>query len=385
MAEICCGVVSESEGGSCETSTRAARRRRADPAVKRRCLDLCDKPLHNCGGETEKLSLRSEKGKQLPPPIVLTPILNPLPSSSSGAGISSNRKDALPKFGFASVCGRRRDMEDAVASHPSFFRREKRDLEDAAAALHYFGVYDGHGCSHVATKCKERLHEMVKEELLLDDVGEEVSDRNSSSWWRRVMERSFTRMDREVVAWNENVVENMIPSCRCELQSPDCDAVGSTAVVAVVTPCNIVVANCGDSRAVLCRNGKAIPLSTDHKPDRPDEMNRIQAAGGRVIFWEGARVLGVLAMSRAIAIRELRARGDNNGAERRGRVLDTSERWAVGRGVERDRMRCGEDVPQGEGQGDGRRHGQSVRGCIDAAHKVGSGAEECRQRKCTRY
>ncbi|XP_047966542.1 probable protein phosphatase 2C 24 isoform X1 [Salvia hispanica] len=300
MAEICCGVVSESEGGSCETSTRAARRRRADPAVKRRCLDLCDKPLHNCGGETEKLSLRSEKGKQLPPPIVLTPILNPLPSSSSGAGISSNRKDALPKFGFASVCGRRRDMEDAVASHPSFFRREKRDLEDAAAALHYFGVYDGHGCSHVATKCKERLHEMVKEELLLDDVGEEVSDRNSSSWWRRVMERSFTRMDREVVAWNENVVENMIPSCRCELQSPDCDAVGSTAVVAVVTPCNIVVANCGDSRAVLCRNGKAIPLSTDHKPDRPDEMNRIQAAGGRVIFWEGARVLGVLAMSRAI-------------------------------------------------------------------------------------
>ena len=29
-------------------------------------------------------------------------------------------------------------------------------------------------------------------------------------------------------------------------------------------------------------------------------MNRIQAAGGRVIFWEGARVLGVLAMSRAI-------------------------------------------------------------------------------------
>lgn len=36
------------------------------------------------------------------------------------------------------------------------------------------------------------------------------------------------------------------------------------------------------------------------QPDRPDEMNRIQEAGGRVIFWEGARVLGVLAMSRAI-------------------------------------------------------------------------------------
>ncbi|KAK4776985.1 hypothetical protein SAY86_005673 [Trapa natans] len=35
-------------------------------------------------------------------------------------------------------------------------------------------------------------------------------------------------------------------------------------------------------------------------PDRPDELNRIQDAGGRVIYWDGPRVLGVLAMSRAI-------------------------------------------------------------------------------------
>ena len=27
----------------------------------------------------------------------------------------------------------------------------------------------------------------------------------------------------------------------------------------------IVVANCGDSRAVLCRGGVAVPLSRDHK------------------------------------------------------------------------------------------------------------------------
>lgn len=36
------------------------------------------------------------------------------------------------------------------------------------------------------------------------------------------------------------------------------------------------------------------------QPDRPDELNRIQSSGGRVIYWEGPRVLGVLAMSRAI-------------------------------------------------------------------------------------
>jgi protein phosphatase 2C len=36
------------------------------------------------------------------------------------------------------------------------------------------------------------------------------------------------------------------------------------------------------------------------QPDRPDELERIQAAGGRVIYWDGARVFGMLAMSRAI-------------------------------------------------------------------------------------
>lgn len=100
-------------------------------------------------------------------------------------------------------------------------------------------------------RCRERLHELVKEEL----QGEEEE-------WKGAMERSFTRMDKEVIKWNEGVVG---ANCRCELQSPECDAVGSTAVVAIVTPDKIIVANCGDSRAVLCRNGKPVPLSSDHK------------------------------------------------------------------------------------------------------------------------
>nr|DAD28296.1 TPA_asm: hypothetical protein HUJ06_029764 [Nelumbo nucifera] len=77
------------------------------------------------------------------------------------------------------------------------------------------------------------------------------------------MERSFSRMDKEVLVGNGLSCPS--PNCRCELQTPQCDAVGSTAVVAVITPEKIVVSNCGDSRAVLCRNGKAVPLSSDHK------------------------------------------------------------------------------------------------------------------------
>ncbi|XP_010483528.1 PREDICTED: probable protein phosphatase 2C 78 [Camelina sativa] len=186
--------------------------------------------------------------------------------------------DAYPKYGVASVCGRRREMEDAVAVHP-FFSRQRTE------GFHYCGVYDGHGCSHVAKRCRERLHELVREEFEAD------------ADWEKSMARSFTRMDMEVVALN---ADDGAAKCRCELQRPDCDAVGSTAVVSVLTPEKIIVANCGDSRAVLCRNGKAIALSSDHKPDRPDELDRIEAAGGRVIYWDGPRVLGVLAMSRAI-------------------------------------------------------------------------------------
>nr|POE56074.1 putative protein phosphatase 2c 8 [Quercus suber] len=53
-------------------------------------------------------------------------------------------------------------------------------------------------------------------------------------------------------------------------------------------------------RAVLFSGGVAFALSRDHKPDRPDELKRIEAAGGKVINWNGHRVLGVLTTSRSI-------------------------------------------------------------------------------------
>ncbi|KAK9065845.1 hypothetical protein SSX86_015246 [Deinandra increscens subsp. villosa] len=306
MAEICCGVVSENEASSaCESNSKATRRKRMDlrrvnfvptiekeNGVKQARLSISPASFsrdcnNNCNTTELKPKLKrkpDDEGDEIevdgakPVPLVAA-IFRP---SGSAVFVDGEK---VPKFGVASVCGRRRDMEDAVAIHPSFLTVEN----DRTSGVHYFGVYDGHGCSHVATRCKDRLHLLVKEEL--------NKKLELTTEWAKTMERSFNRMDKEVVDWNKGTVGG---NCRCELQAPESDAVGSTAVVAITTPDKIIVANCGDSRAVLCRNGKAVPLSSDHKPDRPDELNRIQAAGGRVIYWEGARVLGVLAMSRAI-------------------------------------------------------------------------------------
>ncbi|CDR96202.1 protein phosphatase 2C, putative [Babesia bigemina] len=75
---------------------------------------------------------------------------------------------------------------------------------------------------------------------------------------------------------------------------------GSTSVVVVVvggeTPA-ILVANAGDSRAVLSRGGQAVALSHDHKPQLREEGERIRRAGGSVT---NGRVDGNLNLSRSL-------------------------------------------------------------------------------------
>lgn len=64
----------------------------------------------------------------------------------------------------------------------------------------------------------------------------------------------------------------------------------------LITPTHIYCSNAGDSRGCLYRDGKAVPLSDDHKPDNADEIKRIQSAHHHV---EDSRVDGNLALSRA--------------------------------------------------------------------------------------
>jgi protein phosphatase PTC1 len=66
-------------------------------------------------------------------------------------------------------------------------------------------------------------------------------------------------------------------------------------------PCGVrrvlYCANAGDARAVLCRSGKAIRLTYDHKGSDKQEAKRIMDAGGFVM---SGRVNGVLAVTRSL-------------------------------------------------------------------------------------
>lgn len=58
---------------------------------------------------------------------------------------------------------------------------------------------------------------------------------------------------------------------------------GSNAVSHVPPTWSVLVAHLGDSRALMIRDEVVVRLSEDHKPDRPDEKERLENAGGHVV------------------------------------------------------------------------------------------------------
>ncbi|KAH0734010.1 hypothetical protein KY285_009717 [Solanum tuberosum] len=214
--------------------------------------------------------------------------------------------DYIPLWGYTSICGRRPEMEDALATVPRFMKIPlqmligDRVLDGLSRRLshlttHFFGVYDGHGGSQVANYCRDRIHAVLAEELetFMMNLSDESIKQSCQELWNRAFTNCFLKVDAEIGGGAGH--EPVAP-----------ETVGSTAVVAVVCSSHIIVANCGDSRAVLCRGKEPMALSVDHKPNREDEYKRIEAAGGKVIQWNGHRVFGVLAMSRSIGDKYLK-------------------------------------------------------------------------------
>ncbi|KAF3670602.1 putative protein phosphatase 2C 47 [Capsicum annuum] len=132
----------------------------------------------------------------------------------------------------------------------------------------YYGVFDGHGGVDAASFAQKNLLKFILE------------DSHFPSMVKKAVRNAFQKAD----------------STLADTKSLDSTS-GTTALIALILGRTMLIANAGDSRAVLGKRGRAIELSKDHKPNATSEKLRIEKLGG-VIFY--GYLNGQLSVARAL-------------------------------------------------------------------------------------
>jgi protein phosphatase PTC1 len=244
----------------------------------------------------------------------------------------------------------RRTMEDTHAylynflstPAPSYSSDQRASTTDASAAQTdlstqqvvetdngYFAIFDGHAGTFAADWCGKKLH------LILEDT----IRKNPNTPIPELLDQTFTVVDQQleklplknsgctaviaVLRW-EDRVPNAQSSTGSVLFAPAAvsaiknaeagETKGDGSDVPISEANNeqtvetklrseasrqrvLYTANVGDARIVLCRNGRALRLSYDHKGSDENEGRRVASAGGLIL---NNRVNGVLAVTRAL-------------------------------------------------------------------------------------
>ncbi|XP_004245370.1 probable protein phosphatase 2C 72 [Solanum lycopersicum] len=147
------------------------------------------------------------------------------------------------------------------------------------------GVFDGHGKNgqvvskfvmnklpSLLLKCILSLPKITSPKQNVKHVDEELVKNKNFDKWKDACLNSFKVMDKDIKS----------------LEKLDCSCSGTTAVVAIRQDDDLIIANLGDSRAVLGRKTEegvieAVQLTTDLKPSLPSEAERIRNCDGRVL------------------------------------------------------------------------------------------------------
>ncbi|CAG2117743.1 unnamed protein product [Medioppia subpectinata] len=193
--------------------------------------------------------------------------------------VSEDGKGPNVTFAASSVQGWRSTQEDAHICLPSF---------DKNASL--WAVLDGHNGAEVALFASKRLPK-----LLLDNKNYKEGK------YEIALQEAFMAFDDLLLT--PDSIQKLITIRKSYSKLPIINAnapaiaSGCTASVVLIKDNIIYCANLGDSRSILCRNGKAFPLSVDNKPEDDEEKARIERAGGHVT--ESGRVNGGINVSRA--------------------------------------------------------------------------------------
>lgn len=185
----------------------------------------------------------------------------------------------------------------------------------------YFAIFDGHAGTFAADWCGKKLH------IILEDI----IRKNPNAPIPELLDHTFTTVDAQldklplknsgctaavaVLRWEDRVPSNLSatgsqaiapalakaaeeaskPEEASSLATPD---ISQAKLKSSATRQRVLyTANVGDARIILCRQGKALRLSYDHKGSDENEGKRITNAGGLIL---NNRVNGVLAVTRAL-------------------------------------------------------------------------------------
>ncbi|KAF2397647.1 protein phosphatase 2C ABI1 [Trichodelitschia bisporula] len=195
----------------------------------------------------------------------------------------------------------------------------------------YFAIFDGHAGTFAADWCGKKLHHIL----------EDTIRRNPNTPIPELLDQTFTQVDQQleklpvknsgctaviaVLRWEDRVPNPASATGSIYLNQVAAKASANAAQNAVEGPTSqanadvstavpvptseaklresatrqrvLYTANVGDARIVLCRNGRALRLSYDHKGSDEQEGRRVANAGGLIL---NNRVNGVLAVTRAL-------------------------------------------------------------------------------------
>ena len=198
-------------------------------------------------------------------PVELSPEIFRNPCKNFEISITSNintfdENNIIKSYAFNSSQGKIRDHnEDTITVtkvelnnnintnlENNIINKEKNDF-------YFFAVYDGHGGKGCSIYLKENLHNNIKE-FSKQGIKEAIE----------ITEEKF----KVEQALNE----------KGEIS----DSSGSCGIMAMIQNNKIIIANVGDSRLVLFKNGKVFFATEDHKPNTETEKKRIKNAGGEI-------------------------------------------------------------------------------------------------------
>lgn len=168
----------------------------------------------------------------------------------------------------------------------------------------FAAVFDGHAGDAAARYLKTHLYKVFSEKVDMHSLGLDCTlDQREEGLCcpvelHSVLSQSYKQADTNLLQWLEQQDEE--DACS-----------GCTATTVLIRSDRIIVANVGDSRAVLCRTGRAVNLSTEHRVYGQgqiveSETLRIENSGGWV---DDGRVCGILAVSRAFGDADFKGEG----------------------------------------------------------------------------